>query len=856
MGAPRPHDAFPAPALPQAAPAQSHRLLERAHQLLRVGGWEYRPATDTLRWTDEMYRFFELAPDHTPQLTTFIQLCASSEQPIFRRALTRALDAGTPFDLELPFMTAQGHPRWGRVLCEPHAPDGPGTRLTGTLQDITDRKDAEEALADEQDLLDRIMATSAMAIAVVDAAGHVVFANDQAASLLRSSAQEAEGASLEGAPYLPPTWTVTDLNDQPLAPDAYLHRAVIRTSQPVLDHVCAVHRPDGVRRLLAMRGAPLTDEADRVVRVVIAIDDVTERRTAESNLRAEQAFLDTLLNQMHAGVVACDAAGRLTIMNRTAKAWHGWAATDDLPDGWPAHRLLDPDGRPLGSEEAPLHQALHGETVRAAEMVIAPADGLERIVECNAQPLYANDGALRGAVVVMHDITERQALEDRLYHQAHYDPLTDLPNRAFFLQRCERAIKRYRSDETPYAVLFLDLDRFKSVNDSLGHHAGDALLQAVAERIQRVLRDGDLVARLSGDEFAILLHPLPSTEAVERVAERLDETLRAPFELQGNRVHTTASIGIVEGHARHHLPEDVLREADMAMYRAKLRATGPLFFDPSLGKEIRTQFFLEADLYRALQQDEFVVAYQPIVRLADGALAGFEALVRWQHPERGLLMPNAFIGVAEASGLITDIDRWMLRAACQHAHQWAKRFGMDAVPVVHVNCTQRTFLDASLGDYVAKVLDDASLPPAQLALEITERELVEGIDRLVNAMQRVKQQHLHLCIDDFGVKYSSLGVLQQLPVDTIKVDRSFVQRIDGSGTNLDIVQLIADLAGRMGLSLVAEGIETPEQLAALRDLGYPLGQGHLVAQPLNRADATACVGGARPWMPHWTDARA
>jgi EAL domain-containing protein (putative c-di-GMP-specific phosphodiesterase class I) len=181
---------------------------------------------------------------------------------------------------------------------------------------------------------------------------------------------------------------------------------------------------------------------------------------------------------------------------------------------------------------------------------------------------------------------------------------------------------------------------------------------------------------------------------------------------------------------------------------------------------------------------------------------------------------------------------------------------MDAVPVVHVNCTQRTFLDASLGDYVAKVLDDASLPPAQLALEITERELVEGMDRLVNAMQRVKQQHLHLCIDDFGVKYSSLGVLQQLPVDTIKVDRSFVQRIDGSGTNLDIVQLIADLAGRMGLSLVAEGIETPEQLAALRDLGYPLGQGHLVAQPLNRADATACVGGARPWMPHWTDARA
>ena len=288
MGAPLPHDASPTPASPQAPPAQSHRLLERAHQLLRVGGWEYRPATDMLRWTDEMYRFFELAPDHTPQLTTFIQFCTSSEQPVFRRALTDALDAGTPFDLELPFMTAQGHPRWGRVLCEPHAPDGPDgpdMRLTGTLQDITDRKNAEEALADEQDLLDRIMATSAMAIAVVDAAGHIVFANDQAAALLRSSAQEAKGASLEGAPYLPPTWTVTDLDDQPLAPDDVLHRQVIRRGAPVFDYACALHRPDGPRRVLSMRAAPLTDEAGRVVRVVITIDDITDRKAADARRR-------------------------------------------------------------------------------------------------------------------------------------------------------------------------------------------------------------------------------------------------------------------------------------------------------------------------------------------------------------------------------------------------------------------------------------------------------------------------------------------------------------------------------------------------------------------------------------------
>lgn len=854
MGIPRPHHASVPPAPPQAPPAQSHRLLERAHQLLRVGGWEYRPATDTLRWTDEMYRFFELAPDHTPQLTTFIQFCASSEQPIFRRALTRALDAGTPFDLELPFMTAQGHPRWGRVLCEPHAPDGPGTRLTGTLQDITDRKDAEEALADEQDLLDRIMATSAMAIAVVDAAGHIVFANDRAASLLHGLDPAADSASIEGMPYLPPTWTVTDLDDQPLAPDDVLHRQVIRRGAPVFDYACALHRPDGPRRVLSMRAAPLTDDADRVVRVVLSIEDITDQQAAEQVLREDREFLDTLLDQMHAGVVACDAEGRVTVMNRTSKQWHGLPARGGPPErGAEPYRLLRVNGTtPMPPREVPLHRALDGDTVRAAEMVIAPDEGARRIVECNAQPLRTDDGALRGAVVVMHDVTRRRELKDQLHYQAHYDALTDLPNRKHFAERCRDAIAQFKQHDASYAVLYLDLNRFKSINDSLGHHAGNLLLQIVARRIQANLRGKDFVARLGGDEFAILVQPAHDADQARRIARRIDDAIEAPFRLDDTLMHTTASIGMVMGHARHHTPEDVLREADMAMYRAKKRSDGPLFFDARLDESIRSQFFLEADLYRALQRDEFVVAYQPIIALTDGALTGFEALVRWQHPERGLLTPGAFIGVAEASGLITDIDRWMIQAACEQAHRWQARFGADAVPLLHVNCAYRTFLDASLSDHVTEVLAATQLAPSQLVLEVTERDLVEDLDRVIDEMEQFKDQNIRLCIDDFGVKYSSLGVLQQLPVDTIKVDRSFIQHIDGSGANQEIVHTMIDLADRMGLSLVAEGIETPEQLAVLRQLGYPLGQGYLMARPLDAKDATACVAGEPPWMPHWT----
>ena len=693
-------------------------LLRRAHRLLRVGGWEYVPTPDALRWTADMYRFFELAPDHTPQLTTFVQLCAPSAQPTLRRALMRALDAGTPFNLELPFVTACGHARWGRVLCEPDVTDEAVERLTGTLQDITERKNAEDAL------------------------------------------------------------------------------------------------------------------------------------------RAERELLDTLLNQMHAGVMACDAAGRITAMNRTAQTWLGQRITDTPPDRWAEHdRLFRLDGTtPVPPHEMPLYRALHGETVRAAEMIIAPEDGDRRIVECNGHPLRTEDGTLRGAVVVMHDVTERRALEEQLYRQAHRDVLTGLPNRTRFLQRCEHAIERFQDDRTPYAVLFLDLDRFKSVNDSLGHHAGNALLQAVAERLQHTLRDQDVVARLSGDEFAILLHDVSTEDDAQRVATRIADVLSTPFDLNGNTVHTTASIGIVVGHPRHFLPEDVLREADMAMYRVKLRSEETLVFDPSLGEEVRTQFFLEADLHRALQQDEFAVAYQPIVRLADGALAGFEALVRWQHPERGFLMPKAFIGVAEESGLIADIDRWVLHAACQQTRQWQEQFGAGAVPLLHVNCARQTFLDAALSDYVNDVLDAGQLSPTRLVLEVTERELVEDMDRMRAEMQQFKHQNVRLGIDDFGVKYSSLGVLQQLPIDEIKVDRSFIQRIDGSGANQAIVQTLAELAGRLGLSLVAEGIETPEQLAVLQELGYALGQGHLMGRPLDEAAATACVAGERPWITHWTDA--
>lgn len=985
MGASLPHDESPdSPPPSQALGAPPHRLLERAHQLLRVGGWEYVPATDTLRWTEAMYALFDLAPDHTPQLTTFVQFCDSDVQPDLRRALTRALDAGTPFDLEVPFVTARGRPRWGRVICEPRGDsDGTVTHLLGTLQDITPYKEAEEALADERDLLDRIMATSALAITVVDTTGRVVFANDRAAAVLRTSSQHPDRAALQGTPYLPPTWTVTTLDGTPVAPDALIHRRVVREGTAVLDVTYTIRDADGDERVLAMSGAPLTDDAGRVVRVVVTIaditqshhvraaleqsearfngllqslndvvwesdregttlfyvndavesmygfssgefhdnpwlwreqihpadrdrveerldtieetgavtfehrivrpdgsirwlqsfvslianddgpphlgglsTDITERKVASDAIRKEREFLNTLLDQMHAGVVACDAEGRITVFNRTTRRWHGLPPTPVPPEHWPEYySLYRADGStPLPPDEVPLRRALRGETVQAAEMVIAPEDGLPRTVECNGRPIRDPDGQLTGAVVVMHDVTMRRKLETQLYHQAFHDALTDLPNRKHFAERCRDAIDRFTRRDVAYAVLYLDLDRFKSVNDSLGHHVGDALLQCVADRIQANLRGDDFVARLGGDEFAILVQPAHDSDHVLGIAHRITAALEAPFHLKDTAVHTAASIGIVMGAPRHHQPNDVLREADLAMYRAKEQADGPLFFDPHLDENVRSQFFLEADLHRALQRDELRAFYQPIIRLADGALAGFEALVRWQHPERGLLAPNAFLDVAERSGLITDMDRWMMDTVLRQARQWRRTIDPAPEVLLHVNCSYHTFRDDSLSAYMRARLAQTQTAPSHLALEITERELVDDLGRVIDEMQQVKAHGVHLCIDDFGVKYSSLGVLQRLPVDTVKVDRSFVQHIDGSDANQTMVEAMADIAHRMDLALVAEGIETPEHLRVLRALGYQSGQGYLFARPLDAEAATACLRGDQPWRRFWTQA--
>jgi diguanylate cyclase (GGDEF)-like protein len=439
-----------------------------------------------------------------------------------------------------------------------------------------------------------------------------------------------------------------------------------------------------------------------------------------------------------------------------------------------------------------------------------------------------------------------------MVHQALHDALTGLPNRALFLDRLAHALSR-RGGSGEVSVLFCDLDRFKTVNDSLGHHAGDQLLMAVAERIGGCLRVGDTAARLGGDEFAILLEDVcDATEAVA-VAERITQALRAPFPLAGREVFVSSSIGIVCGHAGG---EELLRNADVAMYRAKAEGNGRYaVFEPSMRAEVLERLELEADLRRAEERGELEVHFQPLVELDGGALAGFEALIRWRHPERGLVPPLAFIPLAEESELISSIGRWVLGEACRRAADWDRRYPARRPRSVSVNLSGRQLEQPDLVDQVAEALFATGLPPGRLILEITETVLMHDTEATIARLAALKNLGVRLAVDDFGTGYSSLQYLSRFPIDLLKMAKPFVDNVDGGAQGTAMARTIVDLGASLGLEIIAEGIELGTQLAYLRRLGCQLGQGFLFARPLTVKQVEALLADPRG-AEAWSAARA
>jgi diguanylate cyclase (GGDEF)-like protein/PAS domain S-box-containing protein len=461
-----------------------------------------------------------------------------------------------------------------------------------------------------------------------------------------------------------------------------------------------------------------------------------------------------------------------------------------------------------------------------------------------------HDPDVSGLVLNSRDISDRMALQEQLTYQAFHDPLTSLPNRALFMDRLEHAMIRADRREQAVALLFLDLDNFKIVNDSLGHQAGDLMLIAAARRLLECVRAEDTVARLGGDEFTILIEDVRGLDGALDVAERISEQLRAPFVIHGHELFTTASIGIAVSGFDVSTSADLLRNADLAMYRAKADGKARhIVFDSAMNLQAMKRLQLESALRRAVEREELRLVFQPIMSLDTMGIDRVETLVRWEHPERGMVSPADFIPLAEETGLIVPIGMWILAEACRQAQRWQEELPDAPQPVVSVNLSPRQFQHPTLVEDIIRILHETGLPPERLELEITEGAVMEDPAAARATLQRIHDLEISLAIDDFGTGYSSLSYLKRFPVSVLKVDQSFVRGIGQDEQDSAIVRGVIALAHSLNLSVTAEGIETFEQLARLRELGCNHGQGYLLSRPVPSQAIAALLARATVQLP-------
>ncbi|MBL8114167.1 MAG: EAL domain-containing protein [Acidobacteria bacterium] len=584
-----------------------------------------------------------------------------------------------------------------------------------------------------------------------------------------------------------------------------------------------------------LRGKAIRDAYGRPLRLAGALIDTTSRREAEEALLREAEFRRVLLESVSEGVVACDGAGRLVLFNRAARDWHGAAPEPLRQESWPErYDLFEDDGTtPLPPAEVPLARALAGETVRERRMAIVRPGTPARHVVASGGPLASSSGERLGAVIVMRDVTHAREAEARLRHEALHDALTGLPNRALFLDRLQHAFrKRRRSEEDGFAVLFLDLDRFKIANDSLGHLVGDDLLVAVARRLERAVRPGDTVARFGGDEFTVLLDPVRALEEAASVADRIAADLSVPVRAGGRDVPCSVSIGIALGGIHGNGPDDLLRNADLALYRAKAagRARREVY-EPALRRDVDERLELEHGLRHALSRDELTLHYQPVLAVSDGRLVGFEALVRWRHPELGLVLPGRFVPIAEDCGLAAPLGRWALVEALLSLQAWKRHHPAAGFLRVSVNVSPRHFTEGDLVADVLRAFELSGAPPSSLEVEITESLTLEPTPRVRRVVECLRNLGVGVLLDDFGTGFSTYSLLQALPVSALKIDRSFIARMRENPAGAEIVRSLVTLAHELRIEVVAEGVELAGQLDELSRLACDRFQGFLVSPP-------------------------
>ena len=562
------------------------------------------------------------------------------------------------------------------------------------------------------------------------------------------------------------------------------------------------------------------------------LEEKVKERTAE--LRESEMKYRTIFENTGAATIIVERDMTISLANSEFVNISGFEKNDiENIKSW-LNFVDEKTQRKIRSGDFVTDEARFDQTAPHFECKFIDKDHAQKDMLCAIAAIPGSDKS----VVSLADISELKEAENQIYHQAFHYTLTSLPNRALFMEHLIMAVKRAkRRDDYHFAVLYLDIDRFKLVNDSLGHSVGDSLLVAFANRIKQSLREIDTLARFGGDEFVILLEDIESSEYASGVADRLQQELKRPFKIEGKEVFAPASFGVVSITHDYDEPEDIIRDADAAMYHAKENGKAQYkIFDKTLHKKALHLLQRETDLRKSIHRNEFENHYQPIVDLRTLSLVGFEALIRWNHPDLGLIYPGSFISIAEETGLIIPITQIVAQQACGDLCYWQKQLQDQFKLTMNINISSKHFMSPTLLDDIKEALGNTGLPAEQLKLEITETALMQDADETIRLVHRLKDYGLSLVIDDFGTGYSSLSYLQRLPIDTLKVDRSFVSRIktqpDG---NRNIVEAIISLAHRLNMVVVAEGVETEEQLAILMDMNCQFGQGYLFSSPLSKS---------------------
>jgi len=703
--------------------------------------------------------------------------------------------------------------------------------LCAVSRDVTERKRIEEALKESEERFRSLTQNASDVVAVIRADGITRYVSPSIEHVLGYRPEERMDAS-----------SFELIHPDDVARVRRLFAELVASPGGGVTVEFRLQHKDGSWRHVEAIGKNLIDDAS-IGGVIVTYHDVTERKRAGEVLAEERNLLRTLIDNMPDFIFVKDTESRFVI-NNTEHARALGAPEEELVgktdfDVFP-RELAE---RYYADEQEIIHS---GRALVDKEEPVVDQEGNHRWLSTTKVPLRDGDGEISGLVGISRDITDRKALEEQLRHRAFHDPLTELPNRALFLDRLGHAMARSGRLREPVAVLFVDLDDFKRVNDSLGHEIGDRLLVEVGERLASSVRAGDTVARLFGDEFAVLLEAPTGVANARRTAERIQECLRSPFAFDEQEVFVGCSIGIVlNDPARRYQPREVLRHADLAMYVAKSRGKSRYeMFNPSMDTRASERMELENQLRRAIERKEFEVRYQPIIELGSSRVAGLEALAHWRHPERGLLAAKEFIQVVEHTGLIRPIGQLVFEEACRQAREWRERHANGEI-LMCVNFSASQFVYQA--DLIPKVLSDTGLDPEGLRVEITERAVMDDAEFSIGKLQRLKDLGVSFAIDDYGTGYSCLYYLKRMPVDSLKIDGSFVAGLGKDPGDDAIVSGTIDLAHALGLKVVAEGVETAEQLARLEELGCDLAQGFYLCEPLSVEEALDFLTSEQNW---------